>query len=187
MTKKALKHAAEGDALEILIDNPTSMENVTRFLHDNGHAVDTHQEGQLFTMYVTKGATARPQTDPAAYCPTCSTGNAAAHVICLKSKTMGSGDEQLGTILLKACVNTIADVAPMPSAVICYNAGVFHALDDSPVLETLQKLEQQGVDIVVCGTCTDFYGVTDRVAVGTVSNMYTILELLSNAGSVVYP
>lgn len=82
---------------------------------------------------------------------------------------------------MKAFVHTLTQLDPLPGKVICYNAGIFLALDDSPVLEDLRQLKGAGVEILVCGTCLNFFGVADRLAVGSVSNMYEIAGSLAEA------
>jgi selenium metabolism protein YedF len=100
---------------------------------------------------------------------------------------MGFGDPQLGSILVKAFVNTLASVSPLPSAIVCYNRGVFLALKGSPVLDALRELSGRGVRILVCGTCLDYYKQKENLAAGQVSNMYDIAEILLGAGHVIYP
>ena len=122
--------------------------------------------------------------DAAAYC---SSTPAAPHVIVVKSTLMGIGDDALGELLLKACINTIKEVTPLPGAIVFYNSGIFMALDDSPVIESLRELEKSGVKILVCGTCADFFQKKEQIHIGTISNMYTILETITNAGKVIEP
>ena len=59
--------------------------------------------------------------------------------------------------------------------------------EDSDSLEDLKSLEAQGVEIMTCGTCLDYYGLKDKLAVGTVTNMYSIVETMANAGRIVRP
>ncbi|MGB4304410.1 MAG: DsrE family protein, partial [Syntrophomonadaceae bacterium] len=66
--------------------------------------------------------------------------------------------------------------------IIFMNSGVFLTTEGSEVLEILQSLSQEGVEILSCGTCLDFYGLKDKLAVGDVTNMYTATDILSRAG-----
>ena len=75
----------------------------------------------------------------------------------------------------------------MPDAIICYNAGVKLTVKESPVLDDLQQLAQAGVDILVCGTCVNYFGLGDRVAAGRISNMYDIAETMADAARLVRP
>jgi selenium metabolism protein YedF len=184
MTKKALGKIAEGEAFTLLIDNATSKQNVERFLTDNGARCESVEKDGVFTLTVTKGARELSSPDAAAYC---TAPPPRPHVIAFKRDKMGFGSEELGEILAKACINTILEVEPLPSTIVFYNSGIHLALQGSPVVETLKNLESRGVKILVCGTCVDYYGKKDQVAVGIVSNMYDILETLTAAGHVVTP
>ena len=100
---------------------------------------------------------------------------------------MGAGPAELGQILVQGCINTIKEVAPAPTALVFYNSGVKLTVDTSPVLQSLRELESSGVKILVCGTCANYFQIKDQVGVGIISNMYAILEALSQAGHVIYP
>lgn len=183
-TKKALKEAGADEDIMVLIDNETSRNNVERFLRDNGRKVRSVEEGGLYTLTVQGGKTELTHPDAASYC---GVSPAAPHVIAFSRNRMGSGSEELGEILMKAFVNTIKEVEPLPSHLIFYNAGIFLAIEDSSLLQPLRELQEMGVEVLVCGTCADYYEKKEQVRVGTISNMYTILETLSAAGHVVQP
>jgi len=89
--------------------------------------------------------------------------------------------------LIKAFVNTLPEITLKPKTIVFLNSGIFLALKDSPVIDSLIKLEHLGVEILVCGTCLDYYQKKDDLGVGIVSNMYDILERFSKTGNVVYP
>lgn len=98
---------------------------------------------------------------------------------------MGRGDDDLGTILIRAFLRTLNEVEPLPATMIFINAGVKLTVDGSPVLEDLQALEQRGVNILACGTCLGHFELKEKAAIGEISNMYTIVETLLEAGKVV--
>jgi len=100
---------------------------------------------------------------------------------------MGTGPADLGQILIQGCINTIKEVEPLPTALVFYNSGVKLTVDGSPVLQTLQDLEKSGVKILVCGTCANYFQIKDQVKAGIISNMYAILETLSQTGHIIYP
>ncbi|MBD3315171.1 MAG: sulfurtransferase-like selenium metabolism protein YedF [Chitinivibrionales bacterium] len=183
MTKKKLTNLSPGGSMTVLIDNPTSKDNVVRFLKDNHAEVSVTAEGEVFMLHVTKREAELNRPEAENYC----SPPQRPHVVCVGGNQMGSGDKELGEILIKACINTIKEVSPLPAKVVFYNSGILLAINGSPVVNALKELEERGVSILVCGTCTNFYGKTDEVAVGTISNMYDILEALSSAGHVVYP
>ena len=96
---------------------------------------------------------------------------------------MGSGDKTLGKILMKSFIYTVSETEPYPSTIVFYNTGVKLTIEDSEVLDDLIALEKEGVEIISCGTCLDFLEVKDKLAIGSVSNMYTIYEKLKDRES----
>jgi selenium metabolism protein YedF len=184
LTKKALNERTADEPLAVLIDNATARQNVERFLTDNSIAFETEEREGAFTVRVTGSAQPLTHPDAESYC---APPAARPHVVCIKNDRMGFGDDALGEVLIKAFVNTIVEVEPLPSAIVFYNAGIHLALEGSAVLDALKQLEAKGVRILVCGTCADFYQVKESVRVGIISNMYDISETLVGAGHVVYP
>jgi selenium metabolism protein YedF len=183
LTKKALLNLSPGEQMRVLIDNETSLHNVTRFLQDNAMQVSHTRQGELYTLLVTKAHQELTHPQEQSYC----TAPARAPVICIRSQTMGEGDSDLGTLLMKAFVNTIGEMQPLPATIVLYNSGIMLAVDNSGLDTTLRELEQRGVGILVCGTCVEFYGKKGAIHLGTISNMYSIMETLTQAGHVIYP
>jgi selenium metabolism protein YedF len=186
MTKKTLRDLPLGGSMTVLIDNATSVENVQRFLKDNGCPVTQTVNHGVYSLHVTKSQETLISSEAEQYCPTTPPATG-AHVICIKGEQMGTGADELGLLLMKAFVNTIKEIKPLPGKIIFYNRGIFLALDDSPVLPAFKELEAQGVKIISCGTCLDYYQAKSRLSVGTVTNMYAILEELTSASHVIYP
>jgi selenium metabolism protein YedF len=186
MAKKQLKETAINGTFVILIDNETSKENVERFLGDNRIMFQTSREAGVYSILITK--TEAELSHPAAedYCRP-AVSPITRHAYCFTSDQMGTGPADLGQILIQGCINTIREVEPLPAAIVFYNSGVKLTIDESPVLQALQDLEKSGVKILVCGTCANFFQVKDQVKAGIISNMYAILETLSQAGHVIYP
>lgn len=186
MTKKALAEIDENDSLEILIDNETSMKNVSRFLTDNGMQVKQELKGNVFHLFVGKTGEIPENAPVEEYCEVSFSSNKNI-VIAFQKELLGEGAEELGRILMKAFVNTLPEATVQPQSIVFLNSGIFLALKNSQVLDTLVKLEKSGVEILVCGTCLDYYQKKQELGVGIVSNMYDILEKLTSASSVVYP
>ena len=88
---------------------------------------------------------------------------------------------------MEAFLDTLSQFKGELSHAIFVNAGAKLAVEDSPVLEQLRQLEELGVQVLVCGTCLNHFGIKDRLAVGTISNMYAIIETLSKAGRIIRP
>jgi len=185
MTKKALKQN-EG-SFTVLLDNDVAYQNVQRFLMDNEvayHAEETNGEYQIAVSMNGTMDLLKPKAEE--YCAVPEDKSAVNNVICFKSDRMGDGPDELGEILIQAFCNTIKEVEPLPSKILCYNSGVKLLAKDSPVLEALKELEQLGVPIRGCGACINYFELQDEVGVGEIGNMYDILETLSNSSKVIY-
>jgi selenium metabolism protein YedF len=188
MTRQALKGLGQGEHLRILIDNEISKKNVERFLSDNGLQSSCHGENGLFTLLVTKSTEGLTREDAESYCtPSPASQSDLGRVYVISSDEMGSGPRELGEILIKAFVNTIKEVQPLPSKIIFYNSGILLTAEGSPLVDSLAELEAAGVEILVCGTCVNYFKKQDLVRVGTISNMFAIMEALSKAASVIKP
>jgi len=187
MTKKALSEINENEMLEVLIDNETSVKNVVRFLEENGIKVRTEKKGDVYHLVVNKTGEIPESVKAEDYCQTENSSELSNYVIAFQKNKLGEGADELGTILMKAFVNTLPEIDVKPKKIIFLNSGIYLTLKDSPVIESLKKLEQMGIEILVCGTCLDYYKEKEELGVGIVSNMYVILETLSNASKVIYP
>ena len=106
-------------------------------------------------------------------------------VVAIASDHMGHGNEELGKILMKSFIFALTQLEELPKTILFYNGGATLTTEGSQSLEDLKTLEAQGVEILTCGTCLDYYGIKDKLAVGTVSNMYTIVEKLNNADKII--
>lgn len=185
LTKRALLEAGQDEPLEILIDNDISVKNVTRFLEEHQMQVSTEKQGGLYRLGVNKSGTITEQTSTEEYCEV-APEVAGDYLVSFQKNIHGDSDE-LGPRLMQLFINTLPDIDQKPSTMVFLNSSVFFTLKDSPVLEPLKKLEEAGVKILVCGTCLDFFGKQEEVAVGMVSNMYEIMNLMSKAPKVLYP
>jgi selenium metabolism protein YedF len=184
MTKKALGELSLGEQMQVLVDNGTSKQNIERFLKDNHARVTAVETQGVFTLTVTRQSSALPQPNAESYC---TPDFSRPHLICFKSDTMGFGDESLGSLLVKAFVNTIKEASPLPATIVFYNRGIYLAIEGSPVTDALGELQRCGVSLLVCGTCLDYYGQKENLKIGTISNMYAIMQALTSAGHVIYP
>jgi len=169
------------DTLTTIVDNETSQHNVTRMADKEGYTVRTEKGRDGIYLHISKGMDTETQVTqkPA---PTPPIGSL---VLVVPDEHMGRGDSELGQILIRAFFHTLGEIEPLPDAVIFMNSGVKLVVEGSLVAEDLQALRERGVEILACGTCLGFYELKERVAVGEVSNMYTIAETMLGAGKVV--
>ena len=177
--KKALATMDEG-TLEVLVDNETSVTNLTSFAKSKNCEVSSEQLGEeRFSVKIVK--------TEASGAAEAAEGNAGVgpRVVVVPSNVMGHGDDELGKVLIKAFVFALTQQDDLPDCILFYNGGVHLTCEGSPVLEDLNKLACAGVEIFSCGTCLKHYGIEDKLAVGEVTNMYVIVEKQLQAGVVV--
>ncbi len=105
----------------------------------------------------------------------------------ISSPEMGEGKEELGRTLMKGFIYALGQQDILPETILFYNGGAAMTCEGSPALEDLKSLEAQGVEILTCGTCLDFYDLKDKLQVGDVTNMYVIAEKMMGAHLIVKP
>jgi len=184
LTRQAMK---QGLPFTTIVDNEVSMANVSRMARSAGWHVETDKKEDGFHLVITPGGLDATLMQ-AAQTRTQSEATATAKeplVLFLASDVIGQGDDTLGQVLMRALISTLQEVEPRPDVVVFMNNGVRLATEGSPVADDLRLLEEAGIELLVCGTCLDFFGLTDKLVVGTISNMYTIAETLLNASNVV--
>jgi selenium metabolism protein YedF len=106
-------------------------------------------------------------------------------VFVMHAAELGRGDDALGAKLAGSFLRTLASVEPKPDAIVFYNAAVKLLAPESPVLEPLRHLDDAGVDLLACVTCLEHFQLTDRLALGEVSNMRDIVQRMNAAAKVV--
>lgn len=188
--KKAMEAFTEDGTLTVQVDNETAVQNLSRLAGKMGYAFTSAQTGDAafeVSIEVKAAAGTGQASEEPLVITACDTGAGRGSVVVLSSDKMGSGDDKLGSVLIKAFIFALTNVDPIPETIIAYNAGVFLTTEGSDVLEDLKNLEAAGTKIVSCGTCLNFYGLTDKVAVGSVSNMYDIVELQNSAARIIRP
>ena len=186
-TKKAIEALTADETVVVLVDNETALQNVTKAARTMGFEAqqETVSDKEFkITIQVVKGAAAPAEEEPAACC--CE-GYKKNVVVAVSSDKMGEGSEELGKVLIKAFFFALTQQDELPGTIIFYNGGVKLSTEGSPVLEDLKNLAAQGVEVISCGTCLNFYQLSEKLAVGEVSNMYDIVEHLRKADVVVKP
>jgi selenium metabolism protein YedF len=186
--KKALRETAEGETFKVLTDNQTSFDNLCRFLKDNGAGFQIDKSEGVWTMTVTSASGDNVGTNVEEYCtPAISHFEKGNYVVAITSDKMGDGDDELGYLLISNFIKALKDLDRLPQHIVFYNKGVTLAVKSSPVIEHLKDLEKMGVEIHLCSTCVNHYKIENIVAAGTLSNMYSIAEILVSAGNIVRP
>jgi selenium metabolism protein YedF len=168
------------DEVTTIVDNETARRNVTRMAEKAGGTVQVERKEDGIYLHIRGGQTAQEEDARD------TTAAAGPLVLVVPGEFMGRGEhEELGQVLMRAFFHTLGEVQPLPHTIIFFNSGVKLVVEDSPVLEDLQALCERGVEILACGTCLEYYGLKEQVAVGAISNMYTIAETMLGAGNVI--
>lgn len=178
-TRKVLKTAEEGDILEVLVDNRTSVENLEKMARQMGLQSwpETVADGE-YVVRIEAATTAGGRS-----CASMSFGEGT--VVVVPSDKLGEGDERLGRTLMKGFLYALLEQDELPTAVLFYNAGAKLTTVDSESLADIRSLAERGVEILTCGTCLNHYDLTEKLAVGSITNMYTICEKQMSAGRLV--
>jgi len=190
LAKKAI---ADNEAVTVLVDNESAVENIRRLAAKAacGFSVTEKERGVREIALVRTGAAGQAPADTAAEAgPSCAVApgkETGPVVVILSDNRMGRGDDVLGDVLIRSFIHTLLQLKPLPGAIICYNAGVKLAVKDSAVIDDLQQLAQAGVDILICGTCVNYFGLGNQVAAGRISNMYDIAETMAGATRLLRP
>lgn len=185
-TKRALDAMTSGSVVSI-VDNTAAKENVSRLAKTLGCECQIEEKDGLYYLTITKNASQimnEAQTDNVVQATVIAPSSTTT--ILVKSNLLGVGAEELGQILMKSFFYTLTqDEQSLPTTVIFLNTGVRLTSEGSQVLAHLQDLAAKGTEILSCGTCLDFYGLKEKLAVGRISNMYEINEKLKSAGKVI--
>ena len=189
-TKNAIRELGEaGGVVETLVDNEIAVQNLTKMANQKGYGVKSEKLAVnqfKVTMTVGEGAEA-PAVNEAEECLVVPGGKKKTVVVAISSDKMGEGSDELGHILMKSFLYALGQQDELPDAIIFYNGGAHVTCQESPSREDLKSIEAQGVDLTTGGTCLDHYGLRDQLKVGSVSNMYAIVERLTGADLVIKP
>ena len=164
MTKKALNEIVEGE-VEVLVDNETAKQNLEKLAKELGYEFNSCEVDGNFQVVINKKESSDKKE-----------AKEENIVVVIDSDEMGKGDEELGKILVKGFIYSLIEMETLPKTVILYNKGVLLATVNENTIEDLKKLESMGVEVISCGTCANYYHVQDKLQVGSLTNMYTIVD-----------
>ncbi len=186
MTKKEVDSGE--NKITVIVDNDTSKENVLKFGSKLQYKTNIEEKNDGIYIYLEKNALGLTECEIA-------TNNAAEDSLSkiedskkgfvIGSDKLGSGSDILGRILMKSFLYTLSEKEPYPNFLIFLNSGVNLAVSGSESLDDLKKMENLGVKIVSCGTCLDFLEIKDKLEVGNVSNMYDIVEIITESDNAI--
>ncbi len=173
--------------IRLRVGDELARSNVTRFAAAQGARVssDPAEDGSFVVTIETQGPLAVIQ-DEEVHCEPLSSSSG-RRVVQISAEHMGTGDETLGALLMRSFLKTQIELDEKPDALVFYNAGVKLCCQGSPLVDDLRALEEEGIEIIACGTCLNYFELSDKLEVGRVTDMLEIASLLASAGATVRP
>lgn len=176
-TKKKLDSIEQG-VVEVTVDNEIAKENILKLAKSmNLEANVLRTEKDSICIEIIKGENVIiEEKSQESLADTC---------IFINSDKMGTGNDELGQVLIKGYIYTLTESKPYPKSILFVNSGIKLTTENEATVENLKILQDAGVEILSCGTCLDYYGLKEELKVGTVTNMYTIVESMNNSSKTI--
>lgn len=169
------------ELIEIRVDNEASKENVIRFFKSQGWSVSLKmaKDGSFYitgapgSCEIFHGEEVTPET------------SSQKVLVFIPTDRFGTGSDELGRALMKNFILTLSEIGESLWRIILVNGGVRLAVKNSPVLSALREIEKRGVDILVCGTCLEYFDILKEKEVGQTTNMLDIVTSMQLATKVI--
>lgn len=171
--KKLLAAAVAGSAFAVLVDNDIARQNLQKLIEGRGHGFSHEKtaDGDIRVAVAVNAACSLTGDDT----------DSGGLVVAIGSDRMGSGSDELGAALMKSFIFSLTELDVPPEHVLFFNGGVHLTCEGSAALDDLGQLAAKGVFINSCGACLNYYGKTELLRVGNVTNMYAILGTMAQA------
>ncbi|MDK2807430.1 MAG: hypothetical protein PWP24_161 [Clostridiales bacterium] len=181
MTKKEMDQGEE--SIVTTVDNKIAVENLKKLAASTGFTVEVKEEEGIFQVAFSKSCEACEAILNEISAP----GKVVAsdYVVFLGKNYIGEGSEELGNNLMRMFLYTLTESDHLPTHLLMMNSGVRLAVEDDQAVGHLKVLKEKGVEIMVCGTCLNYFGIAERLQVGSVSNMFDIAGKMQEAGKVI--
>lgn len=178
---KQLIDRGDVERLTVIVDNDAAKENVSRFLARSGYQVRTEESGGDFMVIGSRAQEAACEI----FVPMPGEEAEQKILVMVCADRMGRGDDELGRKLMVSFISTLKEMGPSLWRLVLVNSGVKLAVENSTVLPQLQELENNQIDILVCGTCLNHFQILARKRVGQTTNMLDIVTSLQLADRVI--
>ena len=171
--KRALKEAKPGEVVELVVDNDIARQNLQKMAEGlgSGFGFEEGEDGNI-KIQITPGVLVEK-------------ADGQGLVVTIGQNQMGHGSEELGKILIKSFIFSLTELDTPPEKVLFFNSGVHLTVEGANTLDDLRVLEEKGTQINSCGACLNFYNMTEKLAVGSVTNMYSIASSMAEANRLI--
>lgn len=173
-TKKYFDSIKEGTAT-VIVDNDVSKSNLLKFAKSNEFTSEAKQKNNLYYITIVKNENR---------CKTITSDDKELTIVISNDK-LGLGNDELGAVLIKSYLYALTESSNLPTNLIFLNGGVKLTVEGSDSIDNLKLLEEKGVNIYSCGTCLDFYGLKEKLIVGEITNMYSIVEKMNSSDNTI--
>src|SRR5512139_545673 len=99
-------------------------------------------------------------------------------VFLIQSEGLGRGEDRLGGLLMSNFLRLLGESKDKPSTMVFWNTGVRLVCEGSQVLDHLKRLEEQGVEILACTTCLEYFDLVDKQKIGKATTMAKSIQSL---------
>ena len=164
--------------LDVIVDNEIAVQNLTKLANSMGYKSSSKKQDENFCVSIEKTINTSLNQDKSNL-----KFVEERQTILIKTSFLGVGDDSLGSTLMKGFIFTLTQSKPLPKKVMFLNSGVKLTTENEETVKNLQILEKEGTEIVSCGTCLDFYNLKDKLKVGSVGNMYDIVDSLNQSSN----
>ena len=179
-TKKALETKG-ANRIVVTVDNEAAKENVSRFLGSQGFEVSIRGVGNDFHVSGMKTGETLPESPVTEE----QEGEMQKIMIMVATDRIGYGDDELGKKLMQSFLKTLQEMGDELWRLVFVNNGVKLTIGSSEALPELKELEEQGIHILVCGTCLNHFDILDKKQVGETTNMLDIVTAMQLADKVI--
>ena len=169
--KKALKEATPGDIVSVLVDNDIARQNLQKMAGGLGHkfSFESQSDNNILVKIEVSDSCRIMEADNAGL------------VVAIGHDYMGGGSEELGKSLMKSFIYSLTELDTAPEHILFYNGGVMLSTEGAATLDDLAVLAEKGSQISSCGACLNYFKLTEKLAVGQVTNMYAIMSAMAQA------
>jgi selenium metabolism protein YedF len=170
------------DSITVLVNNEAAKQNVTRFLESQNYGVSVEQVGTDFHVSGKREGEAGTSECPVTEIPQTDRNKI---MVMVTTDRIGHGDDELGSKLMTAFLKTLKEMGDDLWRLVFLNNGVKLTAEDTEKLASLRELEENGIAILVCGTCLEHFNLLEKKQVGETTNMLDIVTAMQLADKVI--